>query len=85
MCMYAPIIEVGSNIQSRHKVMHQIEEVECFANCTKLCKPHESNKAVWEIWSNMGNMSAAEKKSYAKALLAEQEEVKKRITHPEFI
>ena len=86
-CMYdnKSFKQIWNDIQSRHKVMHQIEEVECFANCTKLCKPHESNKAVWEIWSNMGNMSAAEKKSYAKALLAEQEEVKKRITHPEFI
>ena len=29
--------------------MNKIENVECFENCTKLCKPHESNKAMWEI------------------------------------
>jgi len=77
--------EIWNDIQTRQKVMHQIEDVECFSNCTKLCKPHESNKAVWEIWKNMGDMSEVEKKSYVKELMKEQEEVKKRLQHPEFI
>jgi hypothetical protein len=65
--------------------MHQIEDKECFANCTKLCKPHESNKAVWEIWKNMGDMSDLEKKLYAKELLSQQKEIRKQIKHVEFI
>ena len=65
--------------------MHQIEEVECFSNCTKLCKPHESNKAIWEIWQNMTTLGPAEKESYTKALLQDQVEVRKEIKHAEFI
>ena len=77
--------EIWDDLQSRHKVMHQIEDVECFKNCTKLCKPHESNKAVWDIWKNMGDMSSIEKKLYVKDLLKQQKEMKKSLTHPEFI
>ena len=65
--------------------MHQIEEVECFSNCTKLCKPHESNKAIWEIWQNMTTLGPTEKESYTKALLQDQVEVRKEIKHAEFI
>ena len=77
--------EIWDDLQSRHKVMNQIENVECFKNCTKLCKPHESNKAVWDIWKNMGDMGDAEKKSYVTSLMKQQEELKKELTHPEFI
>ena len=77
--------EIWNDLQSRHKVMNQIENVECFKNCTKLCKPHESNKAVWEIWKNMGDMGDVEKKSYVSSLMKQQEELKKELTHPEFI
>ena len=77
--------EIWDDLQSRHKVMNQIENVECFKNCTKLCKPHESNKAVWEIWKNMGDMGDAEKQSYVSSLMKQQEELKKELTHPEFI
>ena len=77
--------EIWNDIQTRQKVMHQIENVECFSNCTKLCKPHESNKAIWEISQNMENLGPAEKKSYIKSLLKQQEEVIKNIKHAEFI
>ena len=77
--------EIWNDLQSRHKVMNQIEDVECFKNCTKLCKPHESNKAVWDIWKNMGMMGEAEKKSYVKELLKQQEEIGKKLHHKEFI
>ena len=77
--------EIWNDMESRQKVMHQIEEVECFSNCTKLCKPHESNKAVWEIWTQIGSLGPAEKKSYIKALLEQKDEVRKHIKHPEFI
>ena len=77
--------EIWNNIQARQKVMHQIEEVECFSNCTKLCKPHESNKTVWQIYEQMEDMGPAERESYKKALLEQQKEIVKKIDHPEFI
>ena len=77
--------EIWNDIQNRQKVMHQIEDVECFSNCTKLCKPHESNKTVWHIHQQMGQMGPSEKESYVKALLEEQKEIIKVIEHPEFI
>ena len=58
--------------------MHKIEKVECFKNCTKLCKPHESNKAVWEIYKNFDDKTKNE-------LLEQQEVIKKKLKHPEFI
>jgi GTP 3',8-cyclase len=77
--------EIWNDMQSRHKVMNQIENVECFSNCTKLCKPHESNKAIWSIAEHMGSLGPAEKRSYIKSLLREQQETIKKIKHPEFI
>ena len=86
-CMYdgKTFKEIWNDMRSRHAVMDQIENKDCFANCTKLCKPHESNKAVWKIWSDMGDMSPAEKKSYTKSLLSDQTKVRKTLKHPEFI
>lgn len=77
--------EIWNDMQSRRKVMNQIENVECFSNCTKLCKPHESNKAIWSIAEHMGSLGPAEKRSYIKSLLREQQETIKKIKHPEFI
>ena len=77
--------EIWNDISNRQKIMHKIEDEENFANCTKLCKPHESNKAVWEIWQNMGEMGPSEKKSYTKALLKQQADIVKEIKHAEFI
>ena len=79
------MVEIWNDMQSRHKVMNQIENVECFSNCTKLCKPHESNKAIWSIAEHMGSLGPAEKRSYIKSLLREQQETIKKIKHPEFI
>ena len=77
--------EIWNDVTKRKKVMHQIEEVECFSNCTKLCKPHESNKAVWEIWKNMGEMGPSEKRSYVKSLREQHQQIIKEIKHAEFI
>ena len=77
--------EIWNDMQSRHSVMHQIEEQECFANCTKLCKPHESNKAVWEIHQDLQALGVVERVSRVQSLLEEQDEVRKTLTHPEFI
>tara|TARA_Y100001963_G_scaffold160065_1_gene267533 strand:- start:1468 stop:2667 length:1200 start_codon:yes stop_codon:yes gene_type:complete len=77
--------EIWNDITTRKNVMNQIEEVECFSNCTKLCKPHESNKAVWDIWKNMGDMGDVEKRAYVRDLLKQQEEMKEKLEHSEFI
>lgn len=77
--------EIWNDISTKKKVMHQIEEVECFSNCTKLCKPHESNKAVWEIWENMKSVDGKDKKLYVKKLLDKQKEILPNIEHAEFI
>tara|TARA_R100000278_G_scaffold101519_1_gene78072 strand:- start:3006 stop:4208 length:1203 start_codon:yes stop_codon:yes gene_type:complete len=77
--------EIWSDLTRRQSVMSLIEDTECFSNCTKLCKPHESNKAIWQISQHMGSLCSTEKESYIKALLEERAEMMKTITHPEFI
>ena len=71
--------EIWNNIGNRKGVMHQIEEVECFKNCTQLCKPHESNKAVWEMHQNLGD------EKYKTDLLELGESLSKTLKHKDFI
>jgi len=47
--------DIWNDITTRKAIMHQIEEKECFSNCTELCKPHESNKKLWEIYQDKDN------------------------------
>lgn len=77
--------EIWSDLRRRKAVMGLIENIECFSNCTKLCKPHESNKAIWQISQHMGSLGPAEKESYIKSLLEDRAEMLKTIKHPEFI
>jgi len=77
--------EVWTDIQTREKVMNQIESVECFANCTKLCKPHESNKAVWNIYEKYTTLDGEDKARVKSELLDESIQIKKEILHSEFI
>ena len=58
--------------------MNTIENVECFKNCTKLCKPHESNKAAWEIQKSLNNKTKLH-------LLEKQKEIRKELKHADFI
>ena len=44
--------EIWDDIGIREYKMYQIEEIDCFSNCTQLCKPHLSNKKIWEIYEN---------------------------------
>ena len=60
--------------------MHQIETKECFKNCTKLCKPHESNKAMWDIYQKL-----KQNKTTKQDLLVEQKNIRKSIKHADFI
>jgi radical SAM protein with 4Fe4S-binding SPASM domain len=77
--------EVWADIQTREKVMNQIESVECFANCTKLCKPHESNKAVWNIYEKYTTLDGEDKARVKSELIDESVQIKKEILHSEFI
>lgn len=77
--------EVWSDIQTRQNVMNQIESVECFSNCTELCKPHESNKAVWNIYERYTTLDGEDKARVKKELLDESIQIKKEILHSEFI
>jgi len=77
--------EIWNDVEARRKVMHQIDNVECFANCTKLCKPHESNKMVWQISNTFNNMNDADKKAYKEDLLKQGENVRNNLDHPDFI
>lgn len=70
--------DIWENISIRERVMNQIENVECYKNCTKLCKPHESNKAAWSIYKNLN-------KDHKEQLLKNQEKIRKNIKHPDFI
>ena len=75
--------DIWSDIQKRKEVMHTIEEVECFSKCTQLCKPHESNKAMWELYNEYN--ASDDKEAYKNELLSLGEVEKSKITHPEFI
>lgn len=77
--------EIWNDIGNRKKIMNQIENVECFKNCTKLCKPHESNKAMWEIWQNLSTMTGVKRESYIESLYKKQKSIQKEILHSEFI
>jgi GTP 3',8-cyclase len=71
--------DIWNDMTKKTEVMRQIEEVECFRNCTQLCKPHESNKAVWDIYQNISD------EKYVADLLTQSKEVSKTIKHKEFI
>ncbi len=77
--------EIWSDMERRGAVMGLIENIECFSNCTKLCKPHESNKAIWNISQHMGSLGPAEKESYIKSLVEDRIRALETVKHPEFI
>ena len=79
-------IDIWNDIENRKKIMHQIEDVECFSNCTQLCKPHESNKAFWNLSREYDKCGSCElKKEFKNDLVQLKETVSKEIEHPEFI
>ena len=77
--------EIWNDLDTRRKIMHQIDDVECFSNCTKLCKPHESNKILWQLSKAHSEGTPEEKENIKADLLKQQEEIKKHLQHPEFI
>ena len=77
--------EIWNDLVERQRVMYQIEEKECFSNCTKLCKPHESNKMMWYIHETYNDLDSNGKELFKNKLLEMKTKIKKQITHAEFI
>ena len=71
---------IWNDLQKRQEVMNLIENVECFKNCTKLCKPHESNKAMWKIQQDLKNKRVTKEK-----LLEDKSIIRQTLKHPDFI
>tara|TARA_Y100000817_G_scaffold313201_1_gene308764 strand:+ start:357 stop:1559 length:1203 start_codon:yes stop_codon:yes gene_type:complete len=71
--------DIWQDLNKRECVMKRINNTEKFSKCSQLCKPHESNKMVWQIKENINN------KKYIKDLKNKAEVLKKSIVHPEFI
>ena len=77
--------EIWNDIYKRKEVMNQIDNVECFSNCTQLCKPHESNKAVWDIYDTYQQSDENEWEDYKKKLQNESDILQDTLEHKEFI
>ena len=70
---------IWGNMKTRKCIMNKINNTEKFSNCSQLCKPHESNKMVWQIKENLHN------KKYMQDLKNKAKVLKKSILHSEFI
>jgi len=77
--------DVWNDMQARNRVRSIIEDVECFSNCTALCKPHEVNKKMWEIEQKWSSLNENDKMFYEQEMFLESNRIKPILTHPEFI
>ena len=66
-------------MKKRSCVMKQIEGKEKFSMCSQLCKPHESNKVIWEIKKNL------HRPDIIKELRNKSKEIEKKVLHKNFI
>ena len=71
--------EIWANINKRTCVMSKIENEEKFSMCSQLCKPHESNKILWNIKNNLNNKKAI------KDLRKKSKDMEKLLVHKNFI
>ena len=71
--------DIWNNLAVREKIMNNINNVECFSNCTELCKPHESNKIMWDLHNSVKT------NEHKQELLSTQQKLRENIKHPEFI
>lgn len=72
-------IEIWNDIKKKSEVMNKINYEQKFCKCSHLCKPHESNKILWEIKQNLKD------KNFKKNLTKKSNYLKKIISHSEFI
>ena len=70
--------DIWANVKVREAVMHKINDIEKFCNCTQLCKPHESNKVMWELYESLEDLNVEE-------LLKLSSSLSPKIKHKEFI
>jgi len=73
-------IDIWNDVGLKLEVMKLIEEKEKFAFCTQLCKPHESNKILWELYSDYHK--AEDKEQFLREVEARTPQ---NIDHKEFI
>ena len=71
--------EIWSDMNKRKCVMNQIENKEKFSMCSQLCKPHESNKVIWNIKKNLNQSGLIDK------LKLKSKELERKIVHKNFI
>jgi sulfatase maturation enzyme AslB (radical SAM superfamily) len=71
--------EIWNNLEKRREIMNNINKKEKFCNCTQLCKPHESNKILWSIKTNMKD------KNYINNLKDKTKKLSKTLKHINFI
>ena len=71
--------EIWSDMTTRKCVMSQIENKEKFSMCSQLCKPHESNKVIWNIKENL------HKNGLINKLQLKSKELESKIVHKNFI
>ena len=71
--------EIWADMNKRKCVMSQIENKEKFSKCSQLCKPHESNKVIWNIKKNIHNPELI------KNLKVKSKELEGKILHKNFI
>ena len=74
-------LEIWSNVTKRKCVMNKIENLEKFSMCSQLCKPHESNKILWQIKNNLDN----DDKETISNLKKQSIEIKDKLIHKNFI
>jgi MoaA/NifB/PqqE/SkfB family radical SAM enzyme len=70
--------EIWNDLKTRQTIMDKINNAERFCNCTQLCKPHESNKAMWDLHKSLDTSNEEE-------LLQLQKKLSPKIKHKEFI
>ncbi len=71
--------EIWSDINKRKCVMNKIENEEKFSMCSQLCKPHESNKIIWNIKQNIHRTNLIED------LKEKSKKIENKILHKNFI
>ena len=74
-----PFAEIWGDVAKRGCVMNQIENKEKFSMCSQLCKPHESNKILWQIKNKLNDKKAID------SLKKKSLEMEKVLIHKNFI
>lgn len=79
--------EIWEDKDNRMRVMHRIEEEEKFKNCTQLCKPHESCKMMWALYTTYKALESVSQREMFEKYMTEQamQRTREQLEHYEFI